>query len=422
MFDWIWCPPASVCVLVTRLLCVHMAEPGETDPMLGANRAHMDIEARGGRVHPRTGSRSKSASQCSGAWMYGRWCWLVLGVLSGIALFLYIGSSPYYPWKIGRTTPYGDDTVTLRPEVQLATGDMAPLSGKPLLTNRMVELLRNINEAMKEGNVEWLIDESTLLGQVRHGGHMPHDDDCDMIVLLSHQAAFLSTVRASLNRRGYEIYKYMFGYKIGAALTTGFDGSPSGPVYPFADVYFGTKRYVGDHVMWQRTYLNFPDKPFDLKMKRFPNKPVPASVVFPLVRRSFKGIEGGLPCPHDATVVLDTLYPKGYKTLVVGSSKSIVVNHWSRALKDYVLGNYQVLGPFNSENPIELFDFDKLHSRTAGAKLLALMWLPLSMGHNLDVVSFCVCVGILLVVHLSIYAVYRVVAKRYLGHAAKLKV
>lgn len=44
----------------------------------------------------------------------------------------------------------------------------------------MVEILEEIDKVCKKHNLEWWIEDGTLLGAVRHKGFIPWDDDCDI--------------------------------------------------------------------------------------------------------------------------------------------------------------------------------------------------------------------------------------------------
>lgn len=44
----------------------------------------------------------------------------------------------------------------------------------------MVEILQEIDEVCKRHNIDWWIEDGTLLGAVRHKGFIPWDDDCDI--------------------------------------------------------------------------------------------------------------------------------------------------------------------------------------------------------------------------------------------------
>ena len=96
---------------------------------------------------------------------------------------------------------------------------------------RLYNLLRIFNQVMNEAGVQWWADSGTLLGAVRHGGLIPHDDDADLIILLDSFQRFLH-LQPQFEAQGANITRLYFGARV--CLIDGYD-SWQNP--PFLDIF-----------------------------------------------------------------------------------------------------------------------------------------------------------------------------------------
>ena len=96
---------------------------------------------------------------------------------------------------------------------------------------RLYDLLRVFNRVMGEAGITWWADSGTLLGAVRHGGLIPHDDDADLIVLLASFDDFLS-LAPKFEAAGANITRLYFGARV-----CFIHGYESWQTPPFLDVF-----------------------------------------------------------------------------------------------------------------------------------------------------------------------------------------
>ncbi|CAE8657491.1 unnamed protein product, partial [Polarella glacialis] len=53
----------------------------------------------------------------------------------------------------------------------------------PSLQQRLLAMLQAIDERLEKAGVTYWVTGGTLLGAIRHGGFIPHDDDLDIELL-----------------------------------------------------------------------------------------------------------------------------------------------------------------------------------------------------------------------------------------------
>lgn len=95
--------------------------------------------------------------------------------------------------------------TTVRPTSSLLTDTQV---------NQLYQMLKDFDDVMAQHGIPYVIEGGTLLGAVRHGGLMAWDDDVDVHVQDKHEARLLSKAAPHLKRLGYDVYAFVFGYKM----------------------------------------------------------------------------------------------------------------------------------------------------------------------------------------------------------------
>jgi hypothetical protein len=82
------------------------------------------------------------------------------------------------------------------------------------VTTSIYQMLKDMHEVLGQHGVPYVIDGGTLLGAVRHGGMIPHDDDADIEILEEHRERMQTVVFPALETLGYTVKRMWFGYKM----------------------------------------------------------------------------------------------------------------------------------------------------------------------------------------------------------------
>jgi hypothetical protein len=145
-------------------------------------------------------------------------------------------------------------TVQLLLRPTLSTSDDFGII-KPEDAGRLYEMMDDINTLFKEHNIPYSLTSGSLLGQVRHNGIIPWDDDIDIMVLpkaelIMNQPDF----RNKLSNLGYVIKDHWQGYKIypkelPETLSSEWGETTVTYAYPFIDVF--TTEDHGDRIRYQ---------------------------------------------------------------------------------------------------------------------------------------------------------------------------
>jgi len=253
---------------------------------------------------------------------------------------LYIASSSHIviPFAFSRVYYVGETRYTLPAHLERGKGMQAPFLVKPHILHDVTKLIEAFDAAATSTGMRYAADESTLLGAMRHGGQMPWDDDSDVTVLIDDLHLLLGPVRAELNKAGYDLYMYPFGYKVTQGFwdAAGRSIRPPKPSLPFMDVFLGEVQPNGDFL---RVYLNSPVRtklPFD----NFPNPALPAPWWLPFRRVPYSGTAHGVMAPAKPEEVLDSIYGATWPTSALGRGPILIVkNHWGSAVADFVHGH-----------------------------------------------------------------------------------
>lgn len=175
---------------------------------------------------------------------------------------------------------------------------------KGRIKRKLIDLLKRFDSVCES---DYFICYGTLLGQVRHGGIIPWDDDID--VGIYDEKKFLSSDFASV---GLRIEKCFFGWKV-------FDAKKS---YPFIDVFLYNPK---------TGLLNEKSQKVFGEYKGFHKR----NSCFPLRRVSFGGIE--VYAPKCSEKILNAIYPN-WKTKAI-----IQPNHRGKGKKFSLKLNDRIL-------------------------------------------------------------------------------
>jgi lipopolysaccharide cholinephosphotransferase len=118
----------------------------------------------------------------------------------------------------------------------------------PTFVDQLYQLAGAVDEVFNQHAIPYWATCGTLLGAARHGGLIPWDDDVDLCIPVEYSAS-LEAAGDDLRARGFELYPYAFGGKIGwRADPLKADCAPSKWVYfwrvflrshyPYIDIWF----------------------------------------------------------------------------------------------------------------------------------------------------------------------------------------
>lgn len=76
-------------------------------------------------------------------------------------------------------------------------------------------MMKNIDTLLNKHKINYWTSSGTLLGQIRHGGLIPWDDDLDLAILYSKEnIKKLKNLENDLHKYNFGIVKMFYGYKI----------------------------------------------------------------------------------------------------------------------------------------------------------------------------------------------------------------
>lgn len=158
-----------------------------------------------------------------------------------------------------------------------------------------IELLKYFQNFCQKNNLDYFLMFGTLLGQVRHSGFIPWDDDIDIMVEYD---KFLK-IYQDLNNSKYEIIKYNKYYKLYLRQNSRIRGLRWS--WPFLDIF------------------TFTNNDGTCRLKDLPGDIIfPSSIVFPLKRRKFENIMTYIPNRPD--LILNKKYGNNWSSTCVSSN------------------------------------------------------------------------------------------------------
>ena len=166
---------------------------------------------------------------------------------------------------------------------------------EPVMSDTDEAVLRRTNvalvSALDQINATYFMASGTLLGSYRHHGHIPWDDDVDLII----STADKTRVYEALLALAPDYIMYLRGRPVDPMhwklfSSTGTHKVPFQPFcWPFIDILFFDE---DEHYVWN-------ESPW------FSDERWPKSAVFPLVKRPFNGLWLSAPCDTAAVLAVN---------------------------------------------------------------------------------------------------------------------
>jgi len=155
-------------------------------------------------------------------------------------------------------------------------------------------ILRRIDLALGENNIEYILGFGSLLGAVRYENRMPWDDDVDLIVTEKDEDGLTQIDWMKYN---LQISPIFFGYKIYDMKNS--RKTDNERIFPFVDIFI----YVREQNRW-----NFKSK---RARKIWPVSNYKNTDLFPVKRCTYG--DSLYPCPFNVDNVLTQTYGKTWK-------------------------------------------------------------------------------------------------------------
>lgn len=108
------------------------------------------------------------------------------------------------------------------------------------VTQLLYQLVKDVHDVLVKFKIPYEIIGGTLLGAVRHGGMIPHDDDADIEIMKTYLPQLKSKVFPELRAVGYKIHDSFFGFQVSPS--DGFSIKGYAYKFPFLDIFLGEVR------------------------------------------------------------------------------------------------------------------------------------------------------------------------------------